>query len=563
VLYSCIALVPADVSIGRKEGELSMLVDERVGELGPLKKRKLQQMRKALTQANAQTSSLLVRISKVEVEVKLGAIYGSENVLYGIDLPSTGGELRAFKETLKQMLEDHTEREKITSSLVKRMGKVRELLLTRGATLNVTAEPKELDPLERHGAVLMPDLSKPPHSIDAQESPVVVLVMSSRCNFEQRAAIRESWAKGFGHVLFLVGRRWCQHPHEAQAAGYECRLREEATPTNCRLATHQAENLACSTGLAKEQSEHNDVMMVDVADSYGGLSAKLLAGIYHTVQLVHNLQAVMKIDDDCVLDVALLRNIAAEEDAKGKNNWGIGAIRQNVPVQTAGQWRDVQYKKTEYPPYPQGNKGYVISAAVALALANSVTRVGMRSLEEGGGWYMCENEDAAIGIWLSPGDGMPAGIAIEWSTSEFFFPPDGGCREYYYGDRAKLESEVLLYMCCSAKPILSYGHLFTPSEIRTCWQHRRRDDAQRATCSDGVFEPTTGQCDGLHQVPRRKDFSREQCQDFCCSFLPCRVWQWQEEEGECWVAHGRFDCDPEEEEAWSGGIRVLAGARSA
>jgi hypothetical protein len=458
-----------------------------------------------------------------------------------------------------------------TVSLLRELGEVERTL----AGTQTTEGP---NPLDAEG-ILLPDVQLPPHSTDTYDALVPVLVLSSRCNFDQRKSIRETWANGVGHVFFVVGRRWCEYPPKAQSWGHACKLRESQRTKSsfaCSFDEHNTRERGCSDGIAVEQSTHNDMMIVDVADSYGALSEKLLASMVHVSQLVKNFSAVMKVDDDCLVDIRLLRLVVASEFAPLGRYWGVGSMHTSrIPMQS-GEWIDRNYKKI-YPDYPQGNKGYVLSASVVTAIAQAHA-AGVELIH---GNAM---EDTRVAIWTT--EVLNISKQMKWNNSVRFAGEKEGCKDEFWGEchtrigrqqKANFDTNlveaptdwcpVVIMACCQNKELLTFGHLLTPLEMRDCYRHRLEDASP--DCPKDLFRPTTGQCMGLLQLNHLKNTERddeETCRKICCASIDCEVWQWRSraeeaEWGGCWVSNDAKTCDDkpaDPEFPFVGGVKLRA-----
>jgi hypothetical protein len=311
------------------------------------------------------------------------------------------------------------------------------------------------------------------------------------------------------------------------------------------------------------------MLIVDVKDSYGALSAKVLAGFVQISQLVKDFTAVMKVDDDCLADIDLLRSSVTTDSGHMGAYWGAGAMRHGVPVKRFGKWGDPLYTEKRYPPNPQGNKGYVLSRAVVLELAKAESQL-----------VRYANEDSAVGIWVDKLEN----IAMRWS--EKYFPSaEEGCKNWWTDTRCM----YWIPACCGSNntyTFLTYGHRFSAPEIRECYRQRFVEpDSWEAppVCPDGLFEPTTGLCEGLSLYPVyayqgmvKTPESLEVCRDTCCALkrLKCNVWQWNVVLSTCFMSGHTpsfegaeyeqlertgegFRCDETElDGVWVGGQRV-------
>ena len=93
---------------------------------------------------------------------------------------------------------------------------------------------------------------------------VVVVVLSARGHFEQRNAIRETWAKGFGTVFFIVGEEACSIPSSYRVRPKVCEAK--SMPPHAAQLKHYAEMRAESVDLKLEKQVHEDTVLVPMVD---------------------------------------------------------------------------------------------------------------------------------------------------------------------------------------------------------------------------------------------------------------------------------------------------------
>ncbi|CAB9511810.1 Beta-1,3-N-acetylgalactosaminyltransferase 2 [Seminavis robusta] len=254
---------------------------------------------------------------------------------------------------------------------------------------------------------------------------LLVLIMSARNNFEQRQAIRESWAKEYPHnILFVIGG---PIPDE------DPRERE-----------------LFSKKLFHEQEQHNDLLDTLLPESYRALPYKLdyaLKWIYNKQQqpattneettFFHNLQWYVKVDDNVVVRLYRLQRLVLQK-FNPHHPMVIGDIVTDAAKQKLGKWaEDPRYTPDFYPPWPRGASGYVVSRPV-------VEYIGRTT-----GLYYYQGEDVSFAIWLEEAHAAFGSGDLTWIHSpEFVF--EEGCDE--------AESHIIT------------GHDMVPAEIKHCFE---------------------------------------------------------------------------------------------
>ena len=204
----------------------------------------------------------------------------------------------------------------------------------------------------------------PPPRLTNQST--VVIVLSARYNFEQRAVIRETWAKDNDNVYFIVGG---PVPSDVQDM-------DRSNP------------LSTSTLLFQEQQNFGDIIDVIHPDTYKSLPYKLHFSVRWIMKNLRNVNWIVKADDDQLVRVKLLQYFVLRQ-MNPNHPLVIGTIAVGGRPHKHGKWaEDPHFTDLVYPPWPFGSAGYVISRPVAQYLANSKL-------------YYYQGEDAGLGIWLS------------------------------------------------------------------------------------------------------------------------------------------------------------------
>lgn len=200
-----------------------------------------------------------------------------------------------------------------------------------------------------------------------QESPLfrgrattlLVLVISSPANSQQRDVIRQTWLslsrKNHDYqAFFVIGSRGLNSKQE-----YDINL---------------------------EKSLHNDLISLPIQDAYGDLTKKVLKSMEFS-EKNYRFDYLLKADDDTMVDIEkVLKELKTMNDPL--LYWGFFDGR--APVQTKGKWADPLYRLCDrYIPYALGG-GYVLGKDIVEFIADNA-----RLLE------LYNSEDASVGSWLA------------------------------------------------------------------------------------------------------------------------------------------------------------------
>ncbi|XP_017523570.1 UDP-GalNAc:beta-1,3-N-acetylgalactosaminyltransferase 2 isoform X2 [Manis javanica] len=154
-----------------------------------------------------------------------------------------------------------------------------------------------------------------------------------------------------------------------------------------RLIDH-INNLHKEDALLKEESSiYDDIVFVDVIDTYRNVPAKLLNFYRWTVETT-SFDLLLKTDDDCYVDLEAVFNRISHKNLDGPNFWW-GNFRLNWAVDRTGKWQELEYPSPAYPAFACGS-GYVISRDVAYWLASNAGRL-----------KTYQGEDVSMGIWMA------------------------------------------------------------------------------------------------------------------------------------------------------------------
>jgi Galactosyltransferase len=242
-------------------------------------------------------------------------------------------------------------------------------------------------------------LPPPQLHLETNSTRLVVLVMSARHHFDQRRAIRESWARGKSNILFVIGGPL---PPGDLPPGWEDIEREITQP-----------------GLLQEQQDHHDLLDTIHPDTYKGLPFKIHYAFrwLHQHHYTQQFDWVLKVDDDVVVRLKRLQRLVLQK-FNPQHPMVIGDIVTFAEKQAKGKWaEDPHYKPRWYPPWPRGASGYVVSQPIAEYLGKTPNL------------YYYQGEDVSLGIWLEEGyaqlGGSTAGGALTWIHSPDFVFEDG------------------------------------------------------------------------------------------------------------------------------------------
>ena len=265
---------------------------------------------------------------------------------------------------------------------------------------------------------------------------VLISVLSRRSAFDNRQAIRETWASGHNNVVFVVGS-CCPIKTNHRHSPRTCTRKYPSSHNTQSLMDKQ-----CAEEdklLAKEQERYNDVNIMDGYDVYRYLPQKLKFiyqwGLQHTTA-----RWFVKADDDQFIRVHSLVAMLKFKYNPSKHTV-IGKLRKNNDVRRSGKWIEVLYKKDSwnnatYPTFPVGSASHTVSWGVASYIAKNAD-----NLTDYNG------EDTSLGIWI---DEAPFGRRIKWVDSQL-----------YLGDHKN----------CNDTSLLVIGHKIWPQKMRECYAH--------------------------------------------------------------------------------------------
>uniref|UniRef100_T1IPV0 Uncharacterized protein n=1 Tax=Strigamia maritima TaxID=126957 RepID=T1IPV0_STRMM len=188
-------------------------------------------------------------------------------------------------------------------------------------------------------------------------------------------------------------------------------LKNHIAATNKRQQQWDEHLLYVSFEIEKELSTHNDILLIDVVDTYRNLPLKLLQ-FYKIAAKIYKSEFIMKTDDDVFLNVPdilrELENLKSTYSVSDKIWWS--RFRINLAADRVGKWAELDYESLVYPPFACG-LGNVISQDLLHWLA--------RNTEE---LHPYQGEDVSLGIWL----------AAIGPNRDFSWQCDSGCTKGAY-----------------------------------------------------------------------------------------------------------------------------------
>ena len=178
---------------------------------------------------------------------------------------------------------------------------------------------------------------------------MVIICFSSRDNFQRRAVIRETWAKGHDNVYFILGG-----------------------PVPGHYKDMNMENpLSTSSLLFLEQEKFGDIIDTIHPDTYKSLPYKLHFAMRWIMRNIETVDWIVKVDDDCLVRVNLLQFYVLRH-MNPNHPMVIGTISVGARPHRSGKWaEDPHFRPNQYPPWAFGSAGYVVSRPVAQFVADN------------------------------------------------------------------------------------------------------------------------------------------------------------------------------------------------
>ncbi|XP_069481775.1 UDP-GalNAc:beta-1,3-N-acetylgalactosaminyltransferase 2 [Ambystoma mexicanum] len=169
--------------------------------------------------------------------------------------------------------------------------------------------------------------------------------------------------------------------HEGEALVRHLQARPE------RMAQHHIAMQEEEAFLQRESATYQDIVFVDVVDTYRNVPSKLLHFYRWTVEST-SFDLLLKTDDDCYIDMENVFDSILDKKLDRPNVWW-GNFRLNWAVDTTGKWQELEYRSAAYPAFACGS-GYVISKDIVEWLSSNSERL-----------KTYQGEDVSMGIWMA------------------------------------------------------------------------------------------------------------------------------------------------------------------
>ncbi|XP_028325385.1 UDP-GalNAc:beta-1,3-N-acetylgalactosaminyltransferase 2 [Gouania willdenowi] len=154
-----------------------------------------------------------------------------------------------------------------------------------------------------------------------------------------------------------------------------------------RMEHHASRLRQEDSSLQEENLRHDDMVFVDVVDTYRNVPTKLLQFYKWSVGNT-DFNLLLKTDDDCYIDVDSVLMKIDHKGLKRRNFWW-GNFRQSWAVDRIGKWQELEYASPAYPAFACGS-GYVVSHDVVQWLASNSEKL-----------KAYQGEDVSMGIWMA------------------------------------------------------------------------------------------------------------------------------------------------------------------
>lgn len=225
----------------------------------------------------------------------------------------------------------------------------------------------------------LPSTSSSSSSLCKKSYDLLILVNSKPENVKRRLAIRYSWAD---YNLNNNGSSTSEKKKERYKVLFT-------------LGT--TEDLSIKHMVNKENEQYQDIVVMNIKDSYGYLSQKTMLSLKWVNEYCKPV-FLLKTDDDCFVNIPSLmgflqRQGTADPLYVGRVQWGMPAIRDRsskffVPVELYGGFL--------YPPYAAGG-GYVISGeTISQLLKASLSQHAVIPIEDVNIGYLLSKIDEKI-----------------------------------------------------------------------------------------------------------------------------------------------------------------------
>jgi len=275
--------------------------------------------------------------------------------------------------------------------------------------------------------------------IRSTESLVAFFVLSRREGVQQRQAIRDTWAKGFDNIYFVVAEDCWVHPihRDVDEGGNPlCRVAPRVLDPK-QFAKDQRDHIlniqTKKKDFFEEMSTYQDILYIrdGTYDVYRSLPQKVKSAYKFVAERLPSVQWIVKVDDDFfVRPKEFIDSLPPPTDSTLIS----GMIRTQNKAHVGGKWKEVpQYERNGlYPPFPLGSYGHVVSRDIAEFVATHQYEL-----------FDYQGEDTSLGVWL-----------------EHVYPK-------------KVDFQTTRHMTndgtCMNRANYVVGHDFTPQKLQRCY----------------------------------------------------------------------------------------------
>lgn len=245
---------------------------------------------------------------------------------------------------------------------------------------------------------------------------LIVIVLSSREEFEEREVIRNTWASNHDNVFFIVGN-YCSIP-PLYRKQWTC------DPTN-KYNNYNKNYIEKEKKLTNKLKMEKNVILVDMIDVYRNLAEKLHLA-YKWVYKTYGKKYVLKVDLDTFVRISLVEEFIRNRSVKYECI--VGGIQQGK-VAKSGKWAEHKYKKLSYPPFPSGS-GHIISSNLLEYIVKH-------------DFVYYQGEDTSLGIFFDE-----ANVKVKFTKTNKIITHSGDCFD-------------------TNKMVI--GHNIKPSKMKKCW----------------------------------------------------------------------------------------------
>lgn len=217
-----------------------------------------------------------------------------------------------------------------------------------------------------------------------------IMVLSGRKDKSKRDGIRETWAKTMNNknIAFLVGETACKYSPDL-VESWTCDLKNnfKSKSSESLFNSEKQQKYEIAEGRITDSILEEDLtLVVPMMDFYRGLPRKLKLG-YKWVLENTDAKWIAKTDDDMFVKPDELEKLV--KNYNPDENLIIGKIAKGWGVARGGKWAEKVYPKSNYPDFPVGSAGHIISRPVAEYIVRNIDKL-----------HDYQGEDTSMGIWM-------------------------------------------------------------------------------------------------------------------------------------------------------------------